>query len=251
MAGNQDRRRKALERKATKRKEHKRAQVRTEVVGGPVGSGRQLVRAGARWPLYECWINRDWNGEDGESGLAEMLVARRGPAGEIGAGVFLADLGCLGVKNAYARVFPSEARYADFFEHLDTAAPLTKTDLDLVAKVVWESIAYAKRWGFRPHQGFYEAAPFLEGAEPERCAVAVPLGREGKPFYVAGPRDNPKWVISQLMRTAGEGNFDYVVPVSAREVKKLKNPEDSWETVSEEVVESDADEGDEGGQQGE
>jgi hypothetical protein len=39
----------------------------------------------------------------------------------------------------------------------------------------------------------------------------VKFGIDGKPLFVAGPYDNARAIVNQLMRTAGEGNFDYVV----------------------------------------
>jgi hypothetical protein len=39
------------------------------------------------------------------------------------------------------------------------------------------------------------------------------LGRTANHFFVAGPYDNPRWVIGKLIETAGEGNFDYLIPM--------------------------------------
>jgi hypothetical protein len=48
------------------------------------------------------------------------------------------------------------------------------------------------------------------------CRPTYPLlstfGRNGKPFYTSGPRDNPHQVIATLQRTVGAPpNFDYIV----------------------------------------
>ena len=85
--------------------------------------------------------------------------------------------------------------------------------LDLAAKVIREGVAYARRFGLKPDRDYYEAASLLEGADPDACDVHVPLGRDGKPFFVAGPYDNAQRIVAQLTRTAGAGNFDFVVPV--------------------------------------
>jgi hypothetical protein len=37
------------------------------------------------------------------------------------------------------------------------------------------------------------------------------FGRDGKPFFIAGPHDNPKLILKQLEQTAGAGNYDYLV----------------------------------------
>ncbi|HVC35026.1 MAG TPA: hypothetical protein VNL16_16055 [Chloroflexota bacterium] len=209
MPRDQDRRQKALERKATKRKEHLRTMVRSEGSVAPA-SVRALVRAAAQWPLYETWMTRDWKNEEN---LVQAVVARRSPTGQLAAAVFLIDLGCLGVKNALVRPFASRAEYDALLETLGEEMPLEKADLDLVAKVIDEGITYAKQLGFRPHRDYYEAAAFLAGAEPEACHVKIPLGREGKPFFFAGPYDNVKRIMAQLTRRLGPNGFHYVVPV--------------------------------------
>ncbi|HCJ33979.1 MAG TPA: helix-turn-helix domain containing protein, partial [Ktedonobacter sp.] len=41
------------------------------------------------------------------------------------------------------------------------------------------------------------------------------FGKDGKPFFVAGPRDNAARIVKQLEKTAGPGNFDYVAMLGA------------------------------------
>jgi hypothetical protein len=38
---------------------------------------------------------------------------------------------------------------------------------------------------------------------------AITFGRDGTPFYVQGPHDNPSATIRTLTRSVGEGNFHY------------------------------------------
>jgi hypothetical protein len=40
--------------------------------------------------------------------------------------------------------------------------------------------------------------------------TAIRFGREGKPFYISGPYDNPRAVIETLENTAGPGNYHYL-----------------------------------------
>ena len=43
----------------------------------------------------------------------------------------------------------------------------------------------------------------------------MPLGdEEGKPFFVAGPRDDADRIIRILERKVGSGNYNYIVPMS-------------------------------------
>ena len=69
------------------------------------------------------------------------------------------------------------------------------------------AIAYASTFGFTPHPDFAATAPFL-GPDPGHCPIR--FGRQGQPFYVSGPRDNPRQVIAALEATAGPGNYHYI-----------------------------------------
>ncbi|MBI2942399.1 MAG: hypothetical protein HYY04_18375, partial [Chloroflexi bacterium] len=195
------RRQKSVERKSIKRKQ-KQLAVRRQVAPQPT-SARATIRLAAHWPLYECLITRDWSRE---GGLVQIVVARRSPAGEIAAGVFLVDLGCLGVKNAFARLFDTRTEYEALRQHVMDTQPLVSADLNLAAKVIRESIAYARQLGFEPHRDYHDAAVLLAGADPDACDARIPLGKDGKPFYVSGPHDNVERIVAKLNRTVGPGN---------------------------------------------
>jgi hypothetical protein len=139
-------------------------------------------------------------------------VARRGPGGEIAAAICLVDLGCLGVKNAFARLFVSRADYERAKSRL--ATPKVAVELDLAAKVLRTAIDYAADLGFDPHPDFAEVEPLLAGARPALCEVPVPVGGEdGKPFYVAGPHDDVEAIMGTLAHRLGYGGFDFIAPV--------------------------------------
>src|SRR5712692_6543325 len=110
MPRDQHRHQKAVERKTTKRKEKKRALTRSDVLSRPATADTTL-RTAPEWPLLECLVSRGWNKTSDGPNLTQIVVARQAPTGKIAAGVFLVDLACLGVKNAFAKVFPSRAAY--------------------------------------------------------------------------------------------------------------------------------------------
>jgi hypothetical protein len=70
------------------------------------------------------------------------------------------------------------------------------------------AVAYARGFGFEPHPQFADTAPFL-GPVPEVCPIR--FGRGGMPWYIAGPRDNPREVLAALEATVGPGNYHYIV----------------------------------------
>ncbi len=188
--------------------------VRRPAKPAPVFHSRgSSLRQAPEWPLYECLITKDWQ-RPGE--IVQALVARQSPAGTIAAGVFLIDLGCLGLKNGFVRLFDSAEEYRRKLRQLiEENQELLGTDLDLVAKVIREAIAYAQKLGFAPHPNSRRGMALLAGADPDACDIPVPLGDgTGRPFFIAGPYDDVREVLSRLERAVGRGGFDYVAPLA-------------------------------------
>ncbi|MDQ2740889.1 MAG: hypothetical protein M3Z66_01060 [Chloroflexota bacterium] len=201
MPKNERRRQQSLARKAAKRKRSGPRQT-------PPSTSRGALREAAHWPLYECLISSNWQ-EPGE--LAQILVARSSAHGGIAAAGFLVDLGCLGVKDALSQVFFTTGEYELFRQHYTGPQAMTKTNLDLVAKVIQEGIAYADRMGFKPNRDYRDAAILLEGANPQACGTPIPLGMDGKPFFISGPYDNVSRIMAQLDKAVGPGNSDFLI----------------------------------------
>ena len=201
------RRQKARQRKDAKRKK-KHALLRQRS-----RSPRALLRSSGNWPLHECLLTKEWQEE---GAITQILVARRSPLGQIATGTFLVDLGCLGVKSAFASLFHSRREYEQKLRAMITShQEMIQADLDLVAKIIREAIAYAKELGFKPDPDYRDAMLVLGDADPDACDVPVPLGgRDGRPFYIAGPYDNVDRVMAKLMRKLGPDGFTYLIPIS-------------------------------------
>jgi len=84
--------------------------------------------------------------------------------------------------------------------------------LELARHLVWGAVDYARELGFEPHPDFQPASAHL-GAWRESSDIT--FGRDGVPFYVSGPFDNPVSVTRTLNRSVGEGNFHYMTAVGA------------------------------------
>ncbi len=202
------RRQKALQRKAAKRKQ-KRASSKPRL------TGRALLRAAGHWPLHECLLTKAWQQPEE---ITQILVARRSPTGQIAAGAFLVDLGCLGVKNAFTDLFDSQREYKKLRSNFMEGQAMVKADLNLAAKIIGEAIAYAGELGFKPHRDYRDAMLVLGDADPDACDVPIPLGgKDGKPFFVAGPYDNVDQIMSKLTRKLGPDGFTYLVPIGGDE----------------------------------
>jgi hypothetical protein len=175
-------------------------------------SSQAIIRRARTFPVLECWISASWQKED--PGLVEILLARQQPDGNICFGVYLVDKYCLGLKNTFANAGFSRTRYQN--EIRDTIFRETKPQacpIELAHQMIYASIEYAARFGFEPEKDFalsqYMLAPRGELEEPYQLT----FGKNGKPFFVAGPRDNAARILKQLEKTAGPGNYDYIVPL--------------------------------------
>lgn len=204
MGRNERARQKSRQRKLAKQKQKKQDHAPA------VRSGASSLAHAASWPLYECLASESWREE---GGLVEVLVTRRSQAGNIGAALFLVDLGCLGVKDAFVRVFDSLLDYLEFVDDLSALQTMERIDFDLAAKIVAEGIAWAERFGFQPHRDYALAAPYLAGAHPEECHQQITPGKDGKPLYIAGPHDNVPRILARLDHAVGRGNYHALTPI--------------------------------------
>jgi hypothetical protein len=126
-------------------------------------------------------------------------------------------LGCLGVKSAFGRIFNTRREYRQLRDGMTARQSMIKADLNLVAKIIREAIAYAKELGFKPDPDYRDAMPVLGDADPDACDVPIPLGKDGKPFFIAGPYDNVDRIIAKLTRKLGTDGFHFLVPISGDE----------------------------------
>ena len=204
-------RQKARQRKTAKRKKRKEGRG----ISLPrFQSGRSLLRASGSWPLYECLLTKEWQKE---GAITQILVARRSSSGQIAIGTFLVDLGCLGVKSAFGGL-PTRREYRQLRDGMTARQAMIKADLNLVAKIIREAIAYAKELGFKPDPDYRDAMLVLGDADPDACDVPIPLGgKDGKPFFFAGPYDNVDRIMAKLTRKLGSGGFTFIVPIGGDE----------------------------------
>ena len=198
-------RQKARQRKLAKRKQ-KRAR-RKSALPLRVRVSRTLPRSAGQWPLKEVWLTKEWRDP---TQITQILIARRGPDGQLGVGSFLVDLGCLGVKNAFGyQVTPDE--YRQLLRDMREQQKMVKADLNLVAKILREAIAYAESLGFKPHRDYRRAALILGDADPDACNEEIPLGQDGKPLFISGPYDNVDAIMKKLTRAVGPDGFTFLV----------------------------------------
>lgn len=176
-----------------------------------------------------CWVNAGWSrsvdlagapqwaGLDPGAGDAEevrgliaVLVAADGArSAKAQVAGFLLDVWCLGVKNALrpepmtaSRLAEHRHAYFDAFEgHVQIPAEVARA-------LVFGAAGYARGLGFDPEADF-DAAAALLGEPVGPCPIG--FGKDGKPFYVNGPYDDPEAIVRRLRRAVGEDGFHYAL----------------------------------------
>ena len=188
-----------------------------------------FLKQAGQWPLLECLIAAEWRDT---TKISQICVARQSPHGDVMAGAVVIDLGCLGVKNAYAAHFHSAHEYRREMRALLTKnQDLIACDLDLAAKVIDEAVKYAGSLGFKPNRDLKDVLLVMGETRPENCSTAVPVGGEdGQPFYFVGPYDDPDRVMRILDRKVGRGNYHFIVPLGSPDLFDDEFDEmDEWE----------------------
>ena len=189
MARNERRRVKKLERKRTERKGQHSQAARLRSASAAV-----RMAAAASWPILGAHETMT------EDGKVSCVLARRGPAGVIAVGMFLLDLYCLGVKDAWSKLVTGEeyARILERFEEIDCEeiAP------SRLRKLVEGAVEYAEGLGLAPHSGYASTAFLLGDIDATECTEEMEFGCNGKPLFLQGPYDSDAF-CDRVMATLG------------------------------------------------
>ena len=172
---------------------------------------RYYLQHAREYPILGCWVMAGWK----ESGITPVVVARQQSPDKVIFGVYMVDLYCLGIKDAYANADFSLAKFERGLPHMCSNAP-EKCSPELAHEIVYGGMEYAARYGFQPHADFHAqmADQVLDPPDARPRAHQVKFGKDGKPFYFSGPYDDERKinsVIKTLERTAGEGNYDVII----------------------------------------
>jgi hypothetical protein len=156
------------------------------------------------------WPGIDAPGDPFREGLVTVLVATERGGSKVSACGYLVDVYCLGVKDALGPRSLDRRKLPEFVhQYFRTSSddPPLAAPLDLARHLVLGAVAYARNLGFEPHPDFEAAAASLE---PWTGPSAISFGRDGRPFFVQGPYDDPASIMKTLKRSVGKGNFDIV-----------------------------------------
>jgi hypothetical protein len=198
-------------------------------------SALALDKKGELAPIAKCLANKtmirhllqpkpkDWAGESdqedtklsGTAGLGLVLVARS-ISNRFRVCSYLVDYWCLGVKDAISPRQMDRNKYQQFLHHAYGTFPEGYEEITLqqAQDIVFGSIEYAAALGLKPHPDFIPAKDHL-GEWNDKTELE--FGRDGKPFFMAGPYDNVNMIMRTLTQTVGANNFDFMTPLDGND----------------------------------
>lgn len=203
----------ALDRKKLQKKKARKAAKAKKKKAQQTTGGRMSVHGAYNAPIHECWEPRELFNRD--RGIGTVIITRRTQQRDVLMATFLVDVFCLGVKNAFIKSMP-EPEYKEYLQQLQSQEPVKSVSAACARKLVEEAEAYARELGFKPHKDYRKAQKIFGDIDPSECSRSFDFGLDGKPLYIAGPYDKPRFqdrVLKTLREKLGEGNFNFVLPI--------------------------------------
>jgi hypothetical protein len=205
MAGDPKKRQKKLERRAANRKQRQKTLVKQKHRGL-----RERIAAAVTAPVLHSRLSETvWEG------LGYALLSRQLPNGHVAFAMFLVDLSCLGVKNAFGDVV-TRAEYDRMLRDIEGQYELIDMSPPDVRNLVEGAVQYAGDVGLDPHPAYARLASIFGDIDPSEAKGDFRFGGpDGKPHFLAGPNDGPERcyrILSILEYHCGQGGFHFTVP---------------------------------------
>jgi len=202
----------------SKRKKKKKP-IQKQVSLKPHNYIKKLAR---KLPIYECinstpWLNR---------GMSDIFISRKRKNGNLIVAGYVVDTFCLGLKNTLYRFDLEPWEYREFMDQIKmTMDDPIDIEPTLAFNIIYGAIEYAEDLGFDPHKDFSITEYMLDDVLSIEY-IDIPFGKDGKPFYMSGPKDNSQKIINILHKNAGEGNFDYMIGIGGETNMDMDMDED-------------------------
>lgn len=191
-------------------------------------SPENYIRQKARkLPLYKCSINENWKDE----GLAEIVIGRRHTNGNVTFGVYLVDVFCVGVKDAFYNFNVSVDTFEEMIYSLSGELNMIEIDYVLAHNIIYAAIEYAEDLGIKPCKDFTLAEYILEEDTDEIELMDIECGKDGKPLFVVSDFYTPaqaNGIIQQLEKSVGKDNF-YVLMTDSDDDDEYDGEYDNYE----------------------
>jgi hypothetical protein len=161
-----------------------------------------------------------------DEGLGQILVSRNIPNGTVGFAIFLVDVYCLGVKDAYAGIHSRLDYDEKVYDDMRSRFEIISVKPEYVRKLIEGAVQYADSIGLPPHPDYRTAKLIFGDISAESCSEEFVYGKDGKPLFITGPNDDEfrcKHILKTINALCGPGNFHNILPVD--ETSPLLNGE--------------------------
>jgi len=209
MAQDVRRRQKQLARKKAKRKEKRRSLVKRDEHSAASAFARvehaPILHACATTDVFDL-------------GIGNVLLSRELPNGRVALALFLVDRYCLGVKDAMWNVVTRAEYENSFLAKLNDRYEFIPYSAESTRHLVESAVDYAAQFGLAPHSDYHKAKLIFRGIDANDSADEFEYGKDGKPYFVAGPYDSPERcarILAALTEHCGEDGFDYLMPLGS------------------------------------
>lgn len=208
MAMDPRKRQKKLERRHTKANAKKKALA----VRDPRDLTARIERSAAAPIVHCCTTNVLW-----DEGMSNVLVSRALNSGRIAFTAFLVDMYCLGVKDVTFDIVSRRNYDWRVYNKLLRDYEVVNLEPDAARKLVEGAVEYAAQIGLSPHRDYLKGMRIFGDIDAVSCTEEFTYGKDGKPFFVAGPHDSMsrcRQIINLLTDRCGPDGFHYFMRLS-------------------------------------
>lgn len=205
MALDPRKRQKKLERKNAKQRSRRRE------IATRSGDLTDRFRRVGDAPVRHCCVTKDIF----DKGMGQLLLSRGHAGGPVAFVVFLLDTYCLGVKDVTLGVQTDALYVTQLYNKLLNNFEMLNLKPECGRNLVEGAVEYAQALGLPPHRDYQKASAIFGDLDPAACTQSFTYGRDGKPFFAAGPYDNPgrcERILRTLCDHVGPDGFHYMLP---------------------------------------
>lgn len=167
---------------------------------------KYIITKAKSLPFHECFINEDWETD----GMASIAISKKMPLGKLILGMYMVDVFCMGLKSTLYKFALYSLEYADILVEMNQRQPIIECNLTHAHNIIYGAIDYAEELGFNPHKDFSITEYLLDADLITEGINEIEFGKDGKPYYFAGPYDDSDRILGILEKNVGKGNFDFI-----------------------------------------
>ena len=178
------------------------------IVSKKIDEEKYLIEHGRDLPYVEGLINKQWV----DDGIAYIILTKVMPDKRLIACIYVIDFLCTGLKKTEYFVGLSDAEYKNVKAGFRCAfSDIEKADIIFAHNMIYGSIKYAEKLGFKPCSNFKHTENLLDTDFIDEGIKSIEFGHLGKPLYVEYPDDNVDLIMKTLDHAVGKGNYDFIL----------------------------------------